>query len=172
MPWPHDRARDGGLDPVPAPGVLGQLWLCGKHLVGHDPEAALARVGEPGVIVCLNERDELVARYPDYVRWLAEEDGGHAHWVPIPDLHAPDLDVALALVDEIVGRLRAGQHVIVHCGAGIGRAGTTAILVLMALGLSAGDAAATVAAARPMAGPEAGPQRDLVDAYAAHQRAV
>jgi protein-tyrosine phosphatase len=62
--------------------------------------------------------------------------------------------------------------VIVHCGAGIGRAGTTAILVLMALGLSASDAAAAVAAARPMAGPEAGPQRDLVDAYAAHQRAV
>lgn|SRR5829696_3979420 len=168
MPWLSDRSRDGGLDPVPVPELPGLLWLCGKHLVGHDPEAALARVGEPGVIVCLNERHELADRYPDYVHWLGVEDGRHAHWVPIPDLHAPDLPVATVLVDEIVGRLQGGEHVIVHCGAGIGRAGTIAILVLMALGRTAEDAAASVAAARPMAGPEAGPQRDLIAAYAAH----
>jgi hypothetical protein len=166
MPWPSHRSRDGGLDPVPVDDVAGLLWLCGKHLVGHDPEAALARIGEPGVIVCLNERGELVPRYPEYVRWLADEEGRHARWVPIPDLHAPALGDAAALAGEIAARLRAGEHVIVHCGAGIGRAGTMAILTLMTLGHSADEAAATVRRCRPMAGPEAGPQRELVADYA------
>lgn len=155
---------------MPVDGVAGLLWLCGKHLVGHDPEAALARVGEPGVIICLNERHELIDRYPEYVRWLAREEGGHARWTPIPDLHAPDVEAAASLAEEIAARLDTGQHVILHCGAGIGRAGTMAILTLMTLGHSAPDAAAAVGAARPMAGPEAGPQRDLVVAYAARVR--
>jgi hypothetical protein len=170
VPWPSHRSLDGGLDPVPVDGVTGLLWLCGKHLVGHDPEAALARVGEPGVIICLNERHELIDRYPDYVHWLGREEGRHARWLPIPDLHAPDVEAAAGLAEEIAARLDGGQHVILHCGAGIGRAGTMAILTLMTLGHSAPDAAAAVGAARPMAGPEAGPQRDLVVAYAARVR--
>ena len=49
------------------------------------------------------------------------------------------------------------------CGAaGIGRAGTTAVGVLMILGISAEEAVAHVRAHRPMAGPEAGAQNDLI----------
>jgi protein-tyrosine phosphatase len=80
------------------------------------------------------------------------------------------VEAAAGLAEEIAARLDGGQHVILHCGAGIGRAGTMAILTLMTLGHSAPDAAAAVGAARPMAGPEAGPQRDLVVAYAARLR--
>ncbi len=151
---------------MPVADVPGLLWLCGKHLVGHDPEAALERVGEPAVIVCLNERHELPDRYPGYVRWLEDEAGRRADWFPIPDLHAPDLDEAAELAEQIAARLRAGEHVIVQCGAGIGRAGTIAILTLMVLGHSAEGAATAVGQARPMAGPEAGAQRDLIDAFA------
>ena len=97
----RDRWRDGGLDRVPVPGSPGELWLCGKHAVGADPEAALARIGAApdartaadggpvGTIVCLNQRGELEDRYPAYVAWLQEHVGGRALWFPIPDLHAP-----------------------------------------------------------------------------------
>ena len=68
--WPAGRARHGGIDEVPVPGVPGHLWLCGKHAVGLDPEALVAEVGEPAVVVCLTEHFELVDRYPDYVDWL------------------------------------------------------------------------------------------------------
>lgn len=166
VPWPSERSIDGGLDAVPVEDVPGLLWLCGKHLVGRDPEAALERIGDPGVIVCLNERHELIDRYPGYVRWLTDEAGRRALWFPIPDLHAPDLDEAAELAGQIAARLRAGEHVIVQCGAGIGRAGTIAILTLMVLGHSAEDAATAVGQARPMAGPEAGAQRDLIESFA------
>lgn len=51
---------------------------------------------------------------------------------------------------------------VLHCGAGIGRAGTIAAALLMRGGLSHDEALARVASSRPMAGPEAGAQRDLL----------
>ena len=120
MPWPSDRSLDGGLDQIPTPAPHGALWLCGKHLVGRDPLAALARVGAPGVIVCLNEVHELIDRYPDYVHWLTDAHGRGAVWHPIPDLHAPNLDDAAVLAADIADRVGRAEHVIVQCGAGIG----------------------------------------------------
>jgi len=163
----RDRWRDGGVDRVPVPDSPGELWLCGKHAVGADPGAALARIGGTGTIVCLNQRAELEDRYPQYVAWLRENIGGQALWCPIPDLHAPPLAELRPVLGEIGRRLAEGGHVLVHCGAGIGRAGTVAVCVLMEHGLDRDDALAVVAAHRPMAGPEVGAQRELVDELAA-----
>jgi protein-tyrosine phosphatase len=166
----RDRWRDGGLDRVPVPAATGQLWLCGKHAVGADPEAALARIGGDGTIVCLNQRGELEDRYPGYVDWLREHRDGRALWFPIPDLHAPPLDELRPLLDEIGRRLDAGGHVLVHCGAGIGRAGTVAVCILLQRGVAKDEALVHVADHRPMAGPEVGAQRDVVDELAASLR--
>jgi Tyrosine phosphatase family len=167
----RERWRDGGLDRVPVPGSPGELWLCGKHAVGADPEAALARIGADiagsGTMVCLNQPRELEDRYPDYVSWLREHDGGRALWFPIADLHAPALAEMHPLLVEIGRRLAAGDRVLVHCGAGVGRAGTVAVCVLMQHGVDRDTALAVVAAHRPMAGPEVGAQRRLVDELAA-----
>ena len=152
---------------MPVADSPGELWLCGKHVVGADPHGALGRIGEPATIVCLNQRDELEDRYPDYVAWLRANDGVAALWFPIPDLHAPSLDRLHPLLAEIGERLAGGGHVLVHCGAGIGRAGTVAVCVLMQHGQSRTEALAHVAEHRPMAGPEVGAQRDLVDELAA-----
>lgn len=162
-PWRSERSRNGGVDRVPVPGVDGELWLCGKHFVGPDVEAAVDRVGAD-VVLCLNERHELADRYPGYVDWLASDE--RAWWAPVPDLHAPALDDALALVDDLLDHLRAGRTVLAHCGAGIGRAGTVAAAVLVRLGATVEQAVAVVAASRPTAGPEAGAQEQLLHALA------
>jgi protein-tyrosine phosphatase len=164
--WPSHRSRDGGIDAIPLPRPNGALWLCGKHVTGPDPEAALARVGAT-TIVCLNERHELEDRYPEYVAWLAAHRGERAVWFPIPDLHAPAVEVVMPLLDELRRRLDDGERLLMHCGAGIGRAGTIAACLLMAMDVDADDALAVVADHRPMAGPEAGAQRELIEALAA-----
>jgi protein-tyrosine phosphatase len=158
-PWPRGRARHGGIDQIPLPPeVPGRLWLAGRRYVGPDPEAALASVGA-GVVVCLCESGELEARYPRYVDWL---ETGPAVWWPVPDLHAPPIESARALVADVVAHLDAGEGVLVHCGAGMGRAGTVAAAVLVHYGVPRERALATVAESRPGAGPEVGAQQDLL----------
>lgn len=159
--WPQGRAVDGGLDEVPVPGVPGRLWLCGKHAIGPDPDRLVARVGAT-FVVCLTERHELIDRYPLYVEWLSSRAPHRALWLPIPDLGAPPLFEFADLVEGVAGRLAAGATVVVHCAAGIGRAGTLAVAVLMHQAMSRDDALAHVARHRPMAGPEAGAQQRVL----------
>jgi protein-tyrosine phosphatase len=171
MAWrPTERSRNGGVDRIPLPTSDGSLWLCGKHVVGPDPDAALRATGAT-TVVCLTERHEVEDRYPGYADWLravsATDGPGRAVWHPMPDLGAPHIDDAVALLDDLADRLRAGDGLLVHCGAGIGRAGTVAAALLMELGLDLDDAVQQVAAHRPMAGPEAGAQRELLVALAA-----
>jgi hypothetical protein len=165
--WRDERARNGGLDEVPlgvplGDAATGRLWLCGKHLVGPDAEAVLERTGA-SAIVCLNERYELASRYPGYVRWLElEGDDGRAVWFPVPDLHAPPVAEVRPLLADLGRRLDGGEGLVVHCGAGHGRAGTVAAALLMARGATVADALARIAAARPGAGPQSQIQLDLL----------
>jgi ADP-ribosyl-[dinitrogen reductase] hydrolase len=152
------------VDEIALPEGPGRLWLCGKHVVGPDPEALLDRLGAT-VIVALNEPHELDDRYPDYVLWLRSS--SKAVWHPVPDLHAPTLAETVALTDELRDRIRRGDRIVLHCGAGIGRAGTIAAALLVRMGLTLDEALARVATSRPMAGPEVGAQRDLLDALSA-----
>ena len=159
-----ERSRNGGIDRVPVDGAAGELWLCGKHLIGPDPEAAVSRIGAD-LVVCLNQRHELEDRYPAYVAWLGADP--RALWAPVPDLGAPTVDEALQLVGIVADHLDEGRTVLAHCGAGIGRAGTLAAAVLIVRGATVEEAVAVVAASRPTAGPEAGAQRALLEALAA-----
>jgi len=166
--WPHNRSRDGGIDRLLIPaglGASGAMFMCGKHAIGPDVEAALARVGAT-TAVCLTEAHELTGRYDAYVEWLSANVPRRAVWSPIGDLHAPSLDIMVALVDELVARLGSGERILIHCAAGMGRTGTTAACVLIELGVEHDEALRIVAASRPMAGPEVGAQRDLVRDFA------
>lgn len=165
--WLTDRQRHGGIDRVEVPGG-GAMWLCGKHLIAPDPAGTLAMVGAVGV-VCLNERHELAERYPDYVAWLGRDE--RAAWNPIPDLGVTSPEAMTDLVVETHRRL-AGGDLVVHCGAGMGRAGTVAVGVLIAAGLDRAAALDSVATARPGAGPESGAQAELVNAWSRGPRAM
>lgn len=159
---------DGGIHEIPLPPTAtGRLWLCGKHAIGPDPEALMRRVDADGV-VCLNQEHELADRYPDYVRWLRAQPSERALWYPIHDLSAPALEEFAPVLTDIVDRVVSGSRLIVHCAAGIGRAGTTAVAVLVSLSVPLDEALEHVRRHRPGAGPEAGGQLDLVRRLHAH----
>lgn len=159
--WPSGRSLHGGVDEIPLPEGPGRLSICGKHFVGPDPITALSE-STCDTIVCLCERTEMEDRYPDYVQWLESNDGGVARWYPVCDLHAPEVGEARRLIAELRSLLRGGHSVLMHCGAGIGRAGTMAAAVLIDMGLTRSQALEVVSSARPMAGPEGGAQAELL----------
>lgn len=162
MSWPRGRQRDGGVDRVPTLEGCGGLFLCSKHVIGPDPDAARLRIAPGAMVVCLNEARDL-ERYPEYQAWLNLTP--EAIWFPIPDFDAPPAEVVRPLVRDIASMLEAGGDVIMHCSAGLGRTGTIAILVLVELGIPVDLAVKQVAMARPGAGPQAGAQSDLVVEY-------
>lgn len=158
FPW----NPDGGIHQIPITNQSGALWLCGKHFIGPDVHRAMARAAAD-YVVCLTQRFELEDRYPDYVEWLGANEGTKARWFPIHDLSVASVDDTFALMHDLAERIMRGQRIIVHCAAGIGRAGTTAAGVLVVLGMSLSEALVHVRAHRPLAGPEAGPQMTLLE---------
>lgn len=159
--WHSERSRNGSIDEVPLPATAGRLWLCGKHFIGPDPDAALRRV-DAAVVVCLNEAEELQRRYPSYVRWLQGNAASRAIWFPIPDMHVPSANAFGPFLDALLARLAAGDGVIVTCGAGMGRAGTVAVALLLALEVPLDDALETLDSARPGAGPQTALQMEFL----------
>lgn len=160
--WAELRSQHGGVDEIPLPErVPGRLWLCGKRFIGPDPEAAVEYVGADAV-VCLNEEHEL-ERYPGYIEWLKTQPAKRVLWWPTPDLHAPSQSTAAELLDELRERLDTGERLLIHCGGGIGRAGTIAAALLIMMGEATAEAVARVRAHRPLGGPEAGAQTELLE---------
>lgn len=167
--WPTGRQRDGGIDRISLPpGVAGELRLSGKHAIGAgrfaDPAAPWS------TILCLCERFELAPRYPAYVDWLDRSSQEQALWHPIPDLHAPTLDDMTAVVRELADRVREGGSLLVHCAAGMGRTGMTAVCLLVTLGLDGSEALERVDRERPGAGPQTIEQEELVREFVAAER--
>ena len=116
-------------------------------------------------IVCLVSDAEIAAKSPDY---LALIERGEVP-VPITRLSIPDYgtpedrDELTAMLTTIQGRLDAGDSVVVHCAAGIGRTGMMAILLLRTMGVSDESARELVRSAG--SAPENAAQRALIQEW-------
>lgn len=117
----------------------GGLWLSAmpgrcEPLADFLRATAEARIGH---VLCLTSREEIAGKSPDYAALL--QAGGlpwqwHSH--PIEDFGVPqDAEAFAAWIGEMAALLRAGEHLVLHCGAGIGRTGMTAIRLLRVLGI-------------------------------------
>lgn len=125
--------------PVPLPSaVAGSLWLHGMPGRCEPLEHAWEqiRIQALQAIVCLVGTQEVRANSPSYAEALdAKTVPCTVEAFPIPDFGVPgDREAFWSLASKIATQLRTGGRVLIHCGAGIGRTGTLATCVLLALG--------------------------------------
>ena len=146
-----------------AGGVIGMCECPGRvedHGLGWDVRRDLAEdlavIGDFGAaaLVTLFEPHEfaLLDVSEAGFRDGAARHGYDWHHLPIIDMHPPDHRFERGW--ETAGpalraRLSAGQTVVLHCRAGLGRTGTIAARLMIEFGAAPGDAIAQIRAARP-----------------------
>jgi protein-tyrosine phosphatase len=140
------------LRPVEMPaGVRGSLWLSampGRYGTWREFEEQV-RCGELKVVVCLTPRDEIEELSPDYDAAVRRGRTGF-DWVhlPVPNFGVPpDANAFRGAILRIAARVEAGDAVLMHCAAGMGRTGSAAACVLKALGVPSAEALERVRAA-------------------------
>ncbi len=161
--WLTSEKNPLRIDAVPAPGAAGLIGmtLCpGKKdpysafgAWDRDLQADLQVIRDWGastIVSLLQDHEFALLGLPDFevqvsgaFRWL---------WLPVPDGGVPDdgFEQNWATAGtELRGRLVAGERVLVHCRAGLGRTGLIASRLLVELGMSPRQALAAVRRERP-----------------------
>ncbi len=159
---------------VPLPeDVKGRLYLHSMPGRFEPLQASVDEIQRRGIaqVICLTSLEEIRGKSPAYARLLSN---GAMPWrqvmFPIVDFGVPSSRQRfLSFVLQIAQSLRAGDYVLLHCAAGIGRTGLVAASVLVALGMSADAAQQTVQAAGSYA--ERPEQVELIH-WVAHSLAV
>lgn len=139
------------------PRPRGGDWL-------GDEMTALRTAGVD-VLVCLLTEAELRELDLSGEATAAARVGLRFLHLPIVDLGVPDRDRVDPLVDDLTDRLRNGEHVVVHCRAGIGRSSLVAAALLVRLGVSPATAWKAIATARGVPVPETDEQRRWIDQH-------
>jgi len=136
---------------VVAAGPWPGLLALGPAPVGeHDPET-IAEWGASRVLGLTTSDEAAAIGQSDLAGHLAT---AGLLWTnaPVVDYMPPDERferVWPAIREEIIGRLEAGQRVLVHCRAGRGRSGAIVAALLVAGGMLPDAAIAAVRVARP-----------------------
>lgn len=161
--WLTSERNPLRIDPVAArdmPGWIGMTLCPGKKdpyaafgAWDRDLQADLQAIHDwrASTIVTLIEAHEFeLLGVPDYGSQV--ESQFRWHWLPIPDGGVPDSAFeeqwAAVAGPELRGRLAAGERILVHCRAGLGRTGLVAARLLVEFGMRPPQALNAVRAAR------------------------
>lgn len=129
------------------PSLSGFRW---ERDLGADLDV-ISRWGAQAVLTLIEDAEFEMLKVPDLGAQVQRHGMAWYH-LPITDVHAPD-ERFEALWQEhreaILGVVRSGGRVLVHCRGGLGRAGTVAGRMLVELGVSPALAIRQVRTARP-----------------------
>ena len=135
---------------------LGKLSVMAKPVAGEWIDDEFIGLNKLGVdtVVSLLEREEEYDVGLTSEKSLCQKHGLQFVSFPIPDRGLPNTSNALNLADELHRKIVGGEHVVIHCRAGIGRTGIIAGAVLVKSGLTASDALSLISSARGVQVPD------------------
>lgn len=145
------------------PGVVGITFCPGKKqgdakLGSWDRELAadldVVRQWGATTVMSLIEDHEITTLQVQNLGSEVLARGMEWQHLPIADVSVPDQRFEAGWMtsrDRVLGRLRAGERVVVHCKGGLGRAGMISARILIELGVPAELAITIVRRARPHA---------------------
>lgn len=150
--------------PADAPGSLWLHSMPGRF-ESWEEFLADARRAQLSATVCLVPMDEVATVSPVYGR-AVEQGQLPFRWIHLP-MHnfgiSSQADPYRAGIHHVADVLRAGESVLLHCAAGIGRTGAAAACVLKALGSEA--ATAIQAVHRAGSNPQTAVQSGLIERF-------
>ncbi len=142
----------GQLGLVHCPGRTGRDSRGRDWARDLDADLAAIRTAGASALVTLLEREEFATYGVTALPQRVQEAGlGWFHW-PIRDMGTASAETEALMAAQgpaLAARLQAGETVVIHCAAGLGRSGMLAAQWLVRAGLDPDDAIARVRAARP-----------------------
>ncbi len=133
--------------PLPQ-GVAGKVYLHSMPGRAEPLDRAVEQIDALGIqrVVSLAPLEQIRRDSPHYALLI---ESGVTPWIqellPVPDFGIPaDEDAYLAFFRNLSRRVRAGERVLLHCAAGIGRTGMGAVTLLLCLGQDLDTATRTV----------------------------
>lgn len=136
--------KPGKLCVGAAPGKKDHKW-------NRDLDLDLKTIKKSGVnvVICLLEWGEMsmlnILDYP----MKSQRYGLLFNHFPIRDMSIPEIDELNALIPLIVEQLARGLNILIHCRAGLGRAGTIIACCLIHFGYDAQGAIEAIRTKRP-----------------------
>ena len=149
----------------------GSLSVMDKPVAGEWLDESMAAIAQSGIsqIVSFLERSESWELGLDKEAELAERHGMEFVSYPIPDRGLPaSMTDYLALTKRLYHHAAGGEHIVIHCRAGIGRTGMVAAGVLLHCGFEPDEALEHISLKRGVTVPDTDEQIEwLSTCYAA-----